>query len=121
MTFNRRPEGIQPAVTQSRDHALQTKCIGLTREKAAHWLRELSSSVVPNCEVSNGMEQLLGSLEDACWLARWKREDVLFEFCPTIIAQVLDELVEMSRSCQLTRPSSVYEEIIQDLSSTSLD
>jgi hypothetical protein len=94
------------------------KMIQLNRSAAAQWL-----VCVNQCLLSNfgaqcvDLATLRNSLEDACWLARWKREDVLLELCPSLLAGVVATLIRIHSDDSIQHVSEVLEGINQQLSS----
>ena len=65
-----------------------TKRVVLTRDQAARWLILLSQFASWDSTTSPAMIKLRDQLENESWLARWKRESVTVDFCPTLIAEV---------------------------------
>ena len=121
MNKNERPETTESTRSQSPTQAPFTKSVRLSREKAARWLILLSQLSSWEATASTGITKLRDQLENDCWLARWKREEVLYEVCPTVIADVSIELMQIAQGDISAHNADVLMEIVQDLSSGCLD
>lgn len=105
---------------QSRVDPPTTNSVQLTRATATGWLNLLNRMASQDPESAQGLEQLRNRLEDDCWLARWKREQVDFDFCPTMITDVLQELLQVSQSDLAIDDLRAIEEMTEILSSNWL-
>lgn len=96
---------------------LPTKTLYLSRQEAASWLLSidqwLSEQDVKTCPE---LESLRLSLEDACWLARWKRESVNLELCPAWLPGILQALVQVDADEPSSEMAETLEAIIGKLS-----
>ena len=90
-----------PAKPQNPTHSgragseLPTKSVRLGRTEAALWLEHIRGWLANEETYSADLDALRDALENACWLARWKREDVVLELCPGVVAGLLETLVRM--------------------------
>ena len=62
------------------------------------------------------LESLRSALEDACWLARWKREEVIVELCPSWLPGMLEALVRIHGDEPSSETAEHLETIIRRLS-----
>ena len=80
---------------RSDGSGIPTRSVRLGRTEAACWLEQTRQWAAENGKGSEDLEALRDALEDACWMARWKREDVILELCPGVVAGLLETLVRM--------------------------
>jgi hypothetical protein len=95
------------------------KSFQLSSAQAARWLDQLGKNTAAAGQNSGCLEQLRDSLEDSAWLACWKREYVIVELCPSMLASVLEALLQISQTDQAVEDAQVLEEIIQILSTSN--
>jgi hypothetical protein len=117
MTPLDREENAQPNRTD--DPQSPTKSILLSNVAAARWLDQLGKVIAAGEQDSACLEQLRNSLEDCGWLACWKREEVIVDLCPVLLADLMETLLKISQTDQSTEQAQVIEEIIQVLAAST--
>jgi hypothetical protein len=90
--------------------------IRLSREQANRWLFHLNELLESGCEGSISIEELRNQLENACWLARWKRDEVVLDRCPSLTPGVLGALLQCSQAGLSANAIETLQEITQKLS-----
>ena len=92
-----------------------TKSVCLSRDEAATWLLCVNQSL-ENGNQPSELKSLRNALEDACWLGRWKRENVIVELCPTVLPSTLDSLIQIHGEEPSSEVAEDLETIIRRLS-----
>jgi hypothetical protein len=72
-----------------------TRSVRLGRTEAARWLEQIRDWEADSEQKSEDLEALRDALEDACWIARWKRQEVILQLCPGVVAGLLEMLVRL--------------------------
>ncbi|TWU39741.1 hypothetical protein [Novipirellula artificiosorum] len=96
----------------SRD-SISRRRLQLSQSQAAAWLCYLNqrlTSEQPRCE---SLDELRAQLADACWLARWKREQVDLEFCLSLLPGLTESLLGLSQQDQDREDFDVLEDMIR--------
>ncbi|QEF99666.1 hypothetical protein Mal15_37320 [Stieleria maiorica] len=83
------------------------------------WCKQLSEILADDSDAFPGIAEFRGLLEDASWLANWKREHATIEICRSSIPDLLNELLQVSETDLATERPSVCEEIVHTLGSDS--
>lgn len=99
----------------SKDSALASADITLCRDQAARWLEYLTKwhhYLGPE----SSLGQLIQQLQDACWLARWKRENVILELRPVTVIESIEVLVQLCAVNDDPCDSEIGDELIRVLS-----
>lgn len=101
-----------PKPIRANDDSEHCLHIQLDQQRAAGWLVCIEE-LIPVCQAIE-LELFFDELSDACWLARWKREDALVKFDPLLLPALVSALASdvASNSCL----ASVVEDIITTLS-----
>ncbi len=97
-------------------HQPSSKSVRLSREEAGRWLEIVGGWTSASDNRTAELEALRNALEDACWLARWKREDVLLELRSSILAAVVEELLRIAQTDPVTPVLPLLEDMIKHLS-----
>lgn len=107
----RNPMG-QPRGSASKFPA---KSLRLSRQEAANCL-ECVGRWLRDGHRSPELESLRNALEDACWLARWKREAVILDLCPSVLPGILETLVQIHSDEPSAEAAEALETVIRELS-----
>ncbi len=97
------------------------RLVRLTQIQAGSWLGYLERICSSNRPLENGkpalesLRQLHHLLSDACWLARWKRENVILEVCMTMLPGLFADLLSLSQREQTKQDFDTLEEMIFEL------
>jgi hypothetical protein len=80
------------------------RVIGLDRSRAAAWL-VYTEGLLAASKSCDAIEHFFENLQDACWLARWKRENVVLDIevslLPTLIAQLVSAATDKATTSVL--------------------
>ena len=79
--------------------------------RAAKWVIYLEELLAVNAS-RIAVEQFYADLNDACWLARWKREDIIIEVAIASIPELISQLIPTHSE---TVTASVLEDILASL------
>lgn len=100
-----------PAATSSTSPTTLAREIRVDRARAADWLNYLEQ--LPSISGKHcALAQFHQHLSDACWLARWKRENVLFDLDVTLIPGLVSELLAQASRSHNPSDQTVIEEIV---------
>ncbi|KAA5546257.1 hypothetical protein FYK55_05055 [Roseiconus nitratireducens] len=94
---------------------LPARSIYLTRDQAVRWLEQLNRLTASDRTAAD-LREMRNSLEEACWLARWKREEVILEMCPSTLASVAQRLMQITHGESRIGDLHVLEDMIEALS-----
>ncbi len=93
------------------------RAITVDPNQVAGWLRQLNQWIEERPGSSEqSLEKLRNRLEDACWLARWKRDRGSLEMCPSELAGIVDDLSSIGQQNLEPEAFQVVEELIGALS-----
>lgn len=102
----------QPRV--STCHPAPTKDIQLDGLQAKQWLEYLEG-LTPGCEHAETLAEFRNRLDDALWLAQWKREYVVMELELTAVASLIVAISSQEPSLIPDRDFEIQEDILATL------
>ncbi|WP_182871052.1 hypothetical protein [Stieleria mannarensis] len=107
---------LSPSVAQTDNvvHGEERVSFAIDRWRASRWLDQLNDVRISIGD-SPAIDLLFQRLEDASWLARWKREDAILELCPSTLIDVLEAMVQFSQSDVSCNSPGVLEEMTECL------
>ncbi|MDM4018340.1 hypothetical protein [Roseiconus lacunae] len=76
---------------------------------AANWLRQLNQLFQETDCMPDEFSRFHKDLEDACWLANWKRDDVQLAISPTRIVSIAEEIAGIANQASLAQVKALEE------------
>lgn len=95
---------------------LTLDALKMSRIEAASLIRFIEKRSSRLQEASAELESLRHALEDACWLARWKRESVIVEVKPAAKANIVEELLSIVQADPVGDDAQLGEQVAVILS-----